>query len=164
MHIQDIRAEVMAIDRTYTFEITDRSIRKATDPLDARHVGVPVGTRLLTLEVMHYADNLPFTMETRQINLDAVPQVERLQFKDEPPGSWLLHNVPFTDGEHSIRAVSADAILARRLQVVERTACISIARRTWLDEQLITFVRLIYPGDRHRFVVRFKPSAQPGVS
>ncbi|MBZ6078017.1 histidine utilization repressor [Microvirga puerhi] len=164
MHIQDIRAEVLAIDRTYSFEITDRSIRKATDALDARHVGVPVGTRLLTLEVMHYADNLPFTIESRQINLDAVPQVERLQFKDEPPGSWLLHNIPFTEGEHSIRAVSADAILARRLQVVERTACISIARRTWLDGELITFVRLIYPGDRHRFVVRFKPSTSPGAS
>ncbi|MGI6245386.1 MAG: histidine utilization repressor [Pseudochelatococcus sp.] len=164
MHIQDIHAEVLAIDRTYSFEITNRSIRKATDQLDARHVGVPIGTRLLTLEVMHYADNLPFTMETRQINLDAVPQVERLQFKDEPPGSWLLHNVPFTEGEHSIRAVSADAILAKRLQVVERTACISVARRTWLDGQLITFVRLIYPGDRHRFVVRFNSSTQPGVS
>lgn len=165
MYIQDIRAEVLALDRTYSFEITDRSIRKATDPLDARHVGVPVGTRLLTLEVMHYADNLPFTMETRQINLDAVPQVETLQFKDdEPPGSWLLHNVPFTEGEHSIRAVSADAILARRLEVVERTACISIARRTWLDGQLITFVRLIYPGDRHRFVVRFKPPTSLGAS
>nr|WP_172684621.1 histidine utilization repressor [Rhizobium rhizogenes] len=161
MHIQDIRAEVLAIDRTYTFEITDRSIRKATDALDARHVGVPVGTRLLTLEVMHYADNLPFTMETRQINLDAVPQAERQQFKDEPPGSWLLQNIPFTEGEHSIRAVSADTILARRLQVVERTACISIARRTWLEGDLITFVRLIYPGDRHRFVVRFKPNTLP---
>lgn len=107
---------------------------------------------------MHYADNLPFTMETRQINLEAVPQVEKLQFKDEPPGSWLLRNIPFTEGEHSIRAVSADNILAKSLQVVERTACISIARRTWLEGELITFVRLIYPGDRHRFVVRFKPS------
>jgi GntR family histidine utilization transcriptional repressor len=164
MQIQDIRAEVLAIDQAYSFEITGRSIRRTTEIFDARHVGVPVGTRLLTLEIMHYADNLPFTIETRQINLDAVPQVEKLQFKDEPPGSWLLNNVPFTDGEHSIRAVSADTILARRLQVLERTACISIARRTWLEGTLITFVRLIYPGDRHRFVVRFKPSSSPGIS
>lgn len=164
MHIQDIRAEVLAIDRTYSFKITSRSIRTATDPLDARHVGVAVGTRLITLEVMHYADDLPFTMETRQINLNAVPQVETMQFEGEPPGSWLLNNIPFTEGEHSIRAVSADSILAKGLQVVERTACISIARRTWLEGELITFVRLIYPGDRHRFVVRFKPSSVPSLS
>jgi GntR family transcriptional regulator, histidine utilization repressor len=158
MHIQDIRAEILAIDRTYSFTITDRSIRKVTEVIDARHVGVPIGTRLLFLEVMHFADNLPFTMETRQINLDAVPQVERLEFKDEPPGSWLLKNIPFSEGEHSIRAISADAMMAKRLQVVERTACMSIARRTWYNGELITFVRLIYPGDRHRFLVRFKPS------
>jgi GntR family histidine utilization transcriptional repressor len=161
MHIQDIRNEVLSTDRAYRFEITNRSIRKVSDAIDARHVGVPIGTRLLYLEVMHFADNLPFTMETRQINIDAVPQVEHLRFRDEPPGSWLLANVPFTEGEHSIRAVSADAIMARRLQVVERTACISIARRTWRNEDLITFVRLIYPGDRHRFVVRFSPNSPP---
>lgn len=158
-YIQDIRAEILATDRTYRFEVANRSIRKVTEAIDARHVGVPVGTRLLYLEVMHFADNLPFTMETRQINLDAVPQVERLQFKSEPPGSWLLSNVPFSEGEHSIRAISADAMIAKKLQIVERTACISIARRTWLNGELITFVRLIYPGDRHRFIVRFSPSA-----
>lgn len=162
MHIQDIRNEVLATDRAYRFEISNRSIRKVADPIDARHVGVPIGTRLLFLEVMHFADNLPFTMETRQINLDAVPQVERLQFKDEPPGSWLLKNMPFSEGEHSIRAVSADTVMAKRLQIVESTACISIARRTWRNGELITFVRLIYPGDRHRFVVRFTSSSVPG--
>lgn len=158
MHIQDIRREILAIDRTYRFEISNRSVRKVRETIDAQHVGVPVGTRLLFLEVMHYADNLPFTMETRQINLDVVPQAERQQFKDEPPGSWLLKNIPFSEGQHSIRAISADTIMAKRLQVVERTACISIARRTWRNNELITFVRLIYPGDRHRFVVRFTPT------
>ncbi|WP_439273452.1 UTRA domain-containing protein [Pseudochrobactrum sp. HB0163] len=161
LRIQDIRAEVLSIDRAYSFEITARSVRKITDLLDARHVGVPLGTRILTLDVMHYADNLPFTIENRQINLDAMPQLENFDFKDDPPGSWLLSNIPFTDGEHSLRAISADAILARKLQVVERTACISITRRTWQDNMLITFVNLIYPGDRHRFVVRFKPSPSP---
>ena len=159
LYIQDIRAEVLAIDRAYSFAITNRSVRTVTEPIDARHVGVPVGTRMLFVEVMHYADNLPFTMETRQINLSAVPEAEQVEFESEPPGSWLLHNVAWTEGEHSIRAVSADTIMAKRLQVAERTACFSIARRTWHGTDLITFVRLVYPGDRHRFVVRFTPSA-----
>lgn len=158
LHIQDIRAEILAIDRSYSFEITQRNVRKVIEPIDARHVGVPVGTRLLSLDVIHYADNLPFTLEYRQINIDSVPQAEEVDFESEPPGSWLLQNVPFSDGEHSIRAISADAAIAKKLQVVDRTACISIARRTWNNGDLITFVRLIYPGDRHRFVMRFKPS------
>lgn len=161
IHIQDIRAEILSIDRAYSFEITSRSVRKVTESIDARHVGVPVGTRMLFLEVMHYADNLPFTMETRQISLSAVPEVEHVEFTDEPPGTWLLHNVAWSEGEHSIRAISADTMIAKQLQVADRTACISIARRTWRAGDLITFVRLIYPGDRHRFVVRFTPNSTP---
>lgn len=163
MQIQDIKTEVLATDRAYHFDTTNRNIRRVDDLVDANHVGVPVGTRLLYLEVMHYADNVPFTMETRQINLDAVPEVEQEQFRDEPPGSWLLKNVPFTDGEHSARAISADAVMAKKLMVVERTACMSIARRTWRDGVLITFVRLIYPGDRHRFVARILPPGAPAA-
>jgi GntR family histidine utilization transcriptional repressor len=159
LYIQDIRAEVLAIDRAYSFAITNRTVRKVSEAVDARHVGVPVGTRMLFLEVMHFADNLPFTMETRQINLDAVPQAEHVKFEGEPPGTWLLHNVAWTEGEHSIRAISADTIIAKHLQVADRTACFSIARRTWHGTRLITFVRLVYPGDRHRFIVRFTPSA-----
>jgi GntR family histidine utilization transcriptional repressor len=157
--MRDIRAEVLSIDRAYRFEISSRNIQKMTDPIDARHVGVSVGTRLLTLEVMHFADNLAFTVETEQINLDVMPRAERLHFEQESPGAWLLHNVPFSEVEHSIRAISADAQLAKRLQVGEGTACISITRRMWNGNDLAAYIQLTYPGDRHRFVTRSKSAA-----
>jgi GntR family histidine utilization transcriptional repressor len=161
LSIQDIKMEVLAIDRTYSYKILDRSVRTAIDLTDARHVGVPVGTRLLCIDVMHYADNLPFTLESRQVNLSAVPEIEHEHFDRESPGAWLLRNVVWTEAEHSIRAISADEVMAKALQVSAGTACMSIARRTWRGTGLITFVRLVYPGERHRFVARFKPS-MPG--
>lgn len=156
--INDIKMEVLAIDRAYSYRIIDRTVRVASDITDATHVGVPVGTRLICLDVIHYADNLPFTLETRQINLSAVPEAEKETFANESPGAWLLANVVWTEAEHSIRAISTDEMLAKTLQVAGGTACMSIARRTWRGPNLITFVRLIYPGERHRFVARFKPS------
>lgn len=158
--IQDIRAEVLSIDRAYSFAVLHRGIRTITDPTDAGHlVGVPVGTRMLCLDLVHYADSLPFTLESRQINLSVVPEAETEPFADTPPGTWLLNHVPWTDGEHSVRAVSADEVMAKQLRIPTGTACMSIARRTWRTGNLVTFVRLIYPGERHRFVVRFSPAS-----
>lgn len=160
--IQDIRAEVLATDSMYSFTLLYRDIRTITDTVEASHIGVPVNAKMLCLDVMHYADNLPFALESRQINLAVVPDVANEEFTDIPPGSWLLNNVPWSEGEHSLRAITADDVLAKQLSVSPGTACISIARRTWLSGELITFVRLIYPGERHRFLVRFGPGPAAG--
>lgn len=163
--IQDMRAEVLSTDRTYSFEILYRVNRTINDVTDANHIGVPLKTRMLYLDLMHYADGLPFALEMRQINLDLVPEAANQSFDEEPPGTWLLDQVPWTSGEHSLRAISADDLLARQLSITPGTACISIARRTWRGPDLITFVRLIYPGERHRFVVKFGPGTigAPGL-
>jgi GntR family histidine utilization transcriptional repressor len=162
--IPDIRAEVLTTDRSYGFDILYRTIRSVDDITDANHIGVPLRSRMLCLDVMHYADGLPFALEARQINLHVLPQAELESFEKLPPGSWLLANVPWSEGEHSVRAISADEVLARQLKIAAGTACFSIARRTWRDGQLITFVRLVYPGERHRFVVRFGPGGPAGVN
>lgn len=153
--IQDIRAEVLATDSMYSFKVIYRGVRTITDSVEAKHIGVPENSSMLCIDVMHYADNLPFALESRQINLAVVPEAANQKFDDMPPGSWLLANVIWTEGEHSLRAISADDVLARQLSIPGGTACFSIARRTWLDGTLITFVRLIYPGEKHRFLVRF---------
>lgn len=158
--IQDIRAEVLSLGRDHTFNVTSRSIRTVTDPIDAQHVGVEVGSRVLSMELVHFADRLPFALETRQINLASVPEAERQPFLEEPPGSWLLQHVPWSDAEHNIRAIVADGVIGKALHIEPGSACMTIARRTWRLQKLITFVRLVYPGERHRFNVRFSSTAR----
>jgi GntR family histidine utilization transcriptional repressor len=159
MSIQDIRAEVLNLDRTYGFKILGRDTRNVMDATDASYIGVPVGTPILSFEVMHFADGLPFAIETRQINLNTVPDAGTADFSDVPPGTWLLREVTWTEAEHSMRAISADQVIAKSLKVDSGAPCMSLARRTWKDQDLITFVRFVYPGDRHRFVLRFLPSS-----
>lgn len=159
MSIQDIRAEVLSLDRTYSFELLSRNLRQVTDATDAKYIGVPTGTPMLTIEAIHFADGLPFAMEARQINLSVVPDAESANFSEVPPGTWLLRHVPWTEAEHSMRAIAADPPMAKSLKVDNGAPCMSLARRTWKDQQLITFVRLVYPGDRHRFVLRFLPNS-----
>lgn len=159
MSIQDVRADVLSLDRTYDFKISSRNVRRVTDAIEAKYIGVPAGTSMLTLELMHFADGQPFAMETRQISLTTVPEAEHVDFSEDPPGTWLLRHVPWTEGEHSMRAISADQLMAKSLHVDKGAPCMSLARRTWKGLDLCSFARFIYPGDRHRFVLRFLPPA-----
>ncbi|MGO4706806.1 histidine utilization repressor [Microvirga sp. 2MCAF38] len=159
LRIQDIRAEILATGRSHRFKILRRNTRIASTQEDAAHVGVPVGTPILTLEIIHYADDEHFAVENRQINLAVVPEAAEESFKTIPPGTWLLQNVPWTEAEHAIRALPADRVTSQRLKIPFGDVCLSIARRTWKADRLVTFVRIIYPGDRHRFVARFTPSS-----
>lgn len=159
LSITDIKTEVLTIDRAYDFKIESSTVSRVSEAFDVARLGLAIGTPIRTIELVHFADNLPFVMETHVINLDAVPAAEHMDFSRIPPGSWLLENVPWTEGEHSIRAISADLLTSRKLRVSPDSACVSIARRVWRDERLISFVRLVYPGERHRFLARFRPGS-----
>jgi len=159
LRIQDIRSEILALGRKHRHKIVRRNTRIASTFEDAAHVGVSVGTPMLTVEIIHYADEEPFALENRQINLMTVPEAADESFKSIPPGTWLLQNVPWTEAEHAIRALPADRVTSQRLKIPTGEACLSIARRTWKNDQLVTFVRIMYPGDRHRFVARFTPTS-----
>jgi len=54
--------------------------------------------------------------------------------------------VPWTNAEHILSATNADAEKAELLSLAERDALFVIQRRTWSKENLVTYVRLYYPG------------------
>ncbi len=157
LEIPDIRAEVEGQGLTYRLELLSRHRRKATEE-DRALLRVP-GGELLVMECRHFAEDLPYALEHRLINLAAVPEAADVDFSAEPPGSWLLGHVPWTEAEHRITAINADPAMADRLHVPENAACMALERWTWVDkgqgEQRITYARLLYPGDRYALVAHF---------
>ena len=156
LEIQDIRAEVTENGQAYAYQILSRRIRKATS-LDIEHLGVPPGTRVLALSVLHCTSGVPFVLEDRIISLVSIPEAEAESFADAPPGTWLLAQIPWTHAEHVIRAVGADAEAAVTLSIAMGTACLVIERKTWRGNTPLTWVRLCYPGGRHQLLARFTP-------
>jgi GntR family histidine utilization transcriptional repressor len=161
LEIHDIEAEISATGRAYGYKLLGRRVRPATAE-DADRLKVEAGQRVMALRARHAADGEPFVIERRLINLAAVPEASEQGFADSPSGSWLLRRVPWTDAEHSIRAISAEPDVAEQLDVKSGAACLLVERRTWQSGTPITFVQLIYPGDRHQFVGRFGPRAGAG--
>ena len=153
--IPDIRAEITALGRNYGYQLIQRSHRSA-NAADRERLGVRKTGKVVAISCRHSADGVPFAIEDRLIDLDAVPEAANADFAIEPPGTWLLHHVPWTEAEHSISAIAADDATAAALELAVGAPCLVIERHTWRSSRTLTAVRLIYPGESHRLVARFK--------
>ncbi len=164
LEIQDFALEAARAGTVYSFKI----LRRVIEPIDAaaaQRTGLPVGTEMLSIATLHMMDGVPGAYEQRLINLATVPEAGMERFAGDPPGTWLLRRVPWTDAEHIVRAINADSVLAKCLHIKTGAACLMLERRTWQAGAFVTEARITYPGDRHHLVGRFSPAAQgAGIS
>lgn len=151
--IPDIREEIVSRGLEYGLRLVARrvlsSARVSQDKMRA-----PAGTKILSLRCVHLADEQPFALEDRLINLAAVPAALQVDFQQVPPGTWLLQHVPWTEAEHRIGALNAGE-LAPALRVTASTACLFLERKTWRGEESITYVRSIFAGTNFDLTARF---------
>nr|WP_321464244.1 GntR family transcriptional regulator [uncultured Cohaesibacter sp.] len=145
-----IREEVEAKGGSYRQSLLIRENRSLPAFL-AGAFRVSEATPLLYTETVHFSDNRPFIYEERFTSLTAVPDFEKADLLAETANEWLVQNAPYSGGDASFFAVSADAKLARAFDVAIGEALFATERSTWLAEAPITHVRLVYcPGYRMR--------------
>lgn len=161
LDIPDLMQEVLVRGQAYRFELLDREIgRSAAARADS---GFDLGAdRTLTLLGLHYADDRALAFEHRQISLDSVPGVEHAAFASEPPGTWLLHHIPWTEAETRLSALAADMRTASLLQLEVGAPLLQIERRTWRGEDRITVVRQLFRADSYDLSARFKAREAAG--
>jgi GntR family histidine utilization transcriptional repressor len=157
LQIHDIKAEISSRGQRYDYELLAQRRRRA-NAADRDELEVGRETEIIALRCRHFADGRPFALEERLINLTAIPEGEAIDFSAEPPGTWLLSHVPWTEAEHHISASEADGEAAKLLDIAEGAACLVIRRRTWRSGITVTAVRLIFPGASYHLVARFTPS------
>lgn len=157
--IQDFALEASRAGKVYRFDILHRGVEKI-DAAGAQRTGLDIGVNVLNVVTLHMVNDVPEAYEQRLINLAAVPEVASERFADDPPGTWLLRRVPWTDAEHVVRAINADNRLAKLLGIDAGAACLMLERRTWQAGAFVTEARITYPGDRHSLVGRFSPASQ----
>ena len=150
--IPDIQSEVEGRGLAYVHRLLGRIVRPARD------AETELGDRVLELETLHLADGLPFVFERRLISLAVAPDAEAADFVLQPPGGWLLAHMPWTEAEHRISAVSADAEAANHLGLTVGAPCLRLERRTWRDGLGVTWAWQTFPGGAYDLVARFSPT------
>ena len=108
---------------------------------------------------MHCSNGAPFAYELRYINVAAVPLAATHDFSATAPGPWLLEQAPWSEAKHFIRALAADASLARKLGVEVGAACLELERITWRGVASITHVWQVFPSGKCELSAHFTPRA-----
>jgi GntR family histidine utilization transcriptional repressor len=152
LDIPDIKADVVARGGSYGLRLISRKVRKATRADEKALAGQ--GT-VVVLRCLHLANGRPFALEDRIISLKAVPAAATADFSVNPPGTWLLDHVPWTEAEHRITAVNADATASEILDVPAGEACLMLERRTWRGKANVTVVRQLFVGATYDLIARF---------
>ena len=155
--IPDIRADIEARGASYAYHpILDELRAPCCVHLGAE--GHHLGQSRFVRSV-HLADDSPVLIEDRHIFLDAVPEAATADFASGPPGPWLLGHVPWTQAEHRIAAVAADALTARNLEISVGVPCLLVERRTWRGDETLTIAKQVFRGDAFDLTARFGPTA-----
>ena len=154
LEIPDIAAEIARRGQRYQYELLGRvqCAAEAPNPL-----ALPSRQPVLELTCRHSADAQPLAFEYRLISLPAVPDAAHADFSVSAPGPWLIEHVPWTEAQHRISAINADAEIAANLGVARQSACLVVERQTWRAGTAITFVRQVFRGDLYHLVARFTP-------
>ena len=161
MEIQDIPAAAEAAGLEYSFAVLSRTV-EPLDPAEAARIGAEPRQDVCRLTCLHTVGGEPHALERRLIMLDAVPEARDEPFATRPPGTWLLEHVPWSEARHVIRAVAADAAVARLLEMPKGAPCLLLARQTWQNGRTVTQVEITHPGNRYQFTGWFQP-AKPTV-
>jgi GntR family histidine utilization transcriptional repressor len=157
LQIPDLKAEVEKRGERYGYRLLELRKRAASSHDKAR-LGVGGRATILALRCRHEADGLPFAVEDRLINVQAVPDALKQDFSITPPNTWLVGHVPWTEAEHRITACNADKGVAADLEIDPGAACLVIERRTWRNGEPITAVRMTHPGQLYDLIARFTPT------
>ncbi|CAH1674124.1 histidine utilization repressor [Chelatococcus asaccharovorans] len=159
LEIPDIKAEIVSRGQAYRYELISSQRRRAT-PEDRQLLVVEAGADVLLLTCRHFAAGEPFAFEVRRLNLAAVPMAADVDFASEPPGTWLLGHVPWTQAEHRIRSLNAGEAYAAALDIPPETACLVVERRTWRGGESITHARQVFPGSLYYLSATFTPTQE----
>ena len=145
IRVPSVRDEIAARGQVYRYELLERWVAPPPEDLQAAFADEAPA---LYLAARHWAGGEVFQYEARWINIGQVPAAETVDFTGTSANQWLLDHVPYSQADHSIGAVAANADTAALLNVDVGAPLLKITRRTYWLAGTITFATLLHPGGR----------------
>ncbi|MDR5865680.1 histidine utilization repressor [Halomonas koreensis] len=149
VEVHNIAAEVAGRGHAYDSQVLAAEALDANDEVSMR-LGVRLGTRVFHTLIVHREDGVPIQLEDRYVNPREVPHYLATDFSRQTPNEVLEAACPISDVEHVVEAVLVDPTTAERLEMAADQPCLRMIRRTWSGDHLVSYARLLHPGDRYK--------------
>lgn len=138
-----IREQVETAGSVYRHQLITHAEKIPPSSICTR-LRIPGGVKALQLDTIHLADDRPYALETRWINLQAVPEILDAPLEEISANEWLVKTVPFSSGNVVFSAVNADEYVANAIEARVGAAIFVIDRTTCLEDVYITTMKLYF--------------------
>jgi len=147
--IPPIRRDIERTGAAYRYELLRRS---AGRPPRAIAILLKLGDGGLALQAKarHWAGPAIHQVEDCWINLETVPAAAAQAFGQGGANEWLLGLTAVTRVRHVCHAMSTNAQEAGELGLSPGAAVFVLERQTWIDGQVVAWVRLMHPAASYR--------------
>lgn len=130
--------------------------QKPADANLAGLLGIAIGDPVFHSMIVHKENGLPLQLAERYVNATIVPDYLQQDFSVLTPSQYLSELFPLSEVEHIVEAVLPSPVEQTLLHVSAGTPCLLVNRRTWSDNRLISYARLIHSGNLYRLSSRSK--------
>ena len=149
LEIKNIADEIFHRDQDYSNDIIELAKIKAT-PEVAMHMHCEKGDDIFYSLIVHKENDKPVQLEERFVNPLQAPDYLRQNFRIITPNKYLSSVAPMSRAEQIIEAVNIDIYDATPLGIQQGDPGLVIHRTTWSLENLVTYARLLHPGNNYR--------------
>ncbi len=119
-------------------------------------LGIAAGDPVFYSLMVHKENGRPLQFAERYVNASLVPEYLQQDFSEMTPSEYLSELFPLSEVEHVVEAVLPSQQEQELLDISADTPCLLVNRRTWSKNKLISYARLVHPGDRYRLGSRSK--------
>jgi GntR family histidine utilization transcriptional repressor len=154
IELQDIALEIEQRGRRHSSYVLALEAVEANGEV-AEQMGISVAAWVYYLCAVHLQDDTPLQFEMRYVNPQLVPEFVNQDFTHSTSTAYLLEQFQPDEMEHTVRARVPDEQIRAQLLMQAGEPCLQLIRRTWKNDQVITYVTLSYPGDRYDLGARY---------
>ncbi|WP_372870575.1 histidine utilization repressor [Shewanella sp.] len=149
LSIRNIADEIKGRGHGYSVQVLELESIKAIAPI-AIALGLEEGIGVYYSLLVHCEQGVPVQLEERFVNPELIPHYLQQDFGCQTPHEYLSLVAPLTEARHTIEAIMPKEQVRSRLNMAEGEPCLQIIRRTWSRQGVVSFARLIHPGNRFR--------------
>ena len=154
IELQDIALEIEQRGKRHSSRVLALATVEANAEVAAQ-MSLAMAAPVYYLGVVHMQDDTPLKLETRYVNPQAMPEFINQDFTHGTATAYLLQQFQPDEMEHIVRACLPDTFACEQLLLNPGEPCLQLIRRTWKNEQVVTYVTLTYPGDRYDLGARY---------
>jgi len=153
LEIRNIADEIRGRHNVYSNE-RYRLQEVQADKNLADQLGITAGDPVFYSLIVHKENGRPLQLAERYVNALLVPDYIKQDFSVMTPSQYLSELFPLSEMEHIVEAVLPNALEQELLNISTDTPCLLVNRRTWSSNNLISYSRLVHPGNLYRLSSR----------